>query len=449
MAVGYRSSSRTGQSDAFVTSVNVPVPSGAAVDDIALVALEQWESSNPSVTAPAGFTLLTSVVSGSQKIRVWWKRLTAGDTGSYAFSWSGSQWTQGQAILLTGAVTSGDPIGTNFNTASASGTSVPSTSVTVGFIPGLVHFIANENTASKAPPTNHTEVQDADYLETNYRLPGSSGTFSATGGTTSASTLILAVLVAVEPAGSGSAVALDGTSSAAAQATGAASVDRTVAGASGSAAALTGQTSIVRPLAASSSAAASPAGALSVARPVTGSAGVAAQGSGTLVAARSVAGSVGAAAELAGDLTISGQVSLAGDVNAAAEAEGSAAVARPIAATASAAAQAVGSLDRASGLLGAASGTADTVGAVAVARPLVAAATACMELSGTLTSVRSLAGQSTAAAEVSGELNTTPLITRGASLLLARSAPSALPGGRGAATGSLLDRTVPTSRGDT
>lgn len=205
MAVAYRSSTSTGVSDSLVSSINVPVPSGAASNDIALVALEMWESTNPTVTAPSGFTLITTVVSGSQKLKVFWKRLTGSDTGNYAFSWSGSQWTIGHCILFTGAKTSGDPIGTNWNTAtSASGTSVPSTSVTVAFQPGLCHFCANENSATHTAPTNFTEVQESNYLSTNYRIPGSTGTFTASGGTLSASTLSLAFLAALEPAGGGS-----------------------------------------------------------------------------------------------------------------------------------------------------------------------------------------------------------------------------------------------------
>jgi hypothetical protein len=207
MAVGYRSSSNTGTSDQLVSSINVPVPSGAAANDIALVALEMWESANPTVTAPSGFTLLTSQVSGSQKLKIWWKRLTGADTGNYSFSWTGSQWTLGHCVLLTGAVTSGDPIGSNFNSASATSTNIPTTSVTVAFQPGLVCFVANENSATQTPPTSFTEVQDGNYLHTSYRIPGSTGSFSASGGTLTASTLILATLVAVQPAGGGSSTA--------------------------------------------------------------------------------------------------------------------------------------------------------------------------------------------------------------------------------------------------
>jgi hypothetical protein len=192
-----------------VSTVNVPVPSGTAANQIALVALEMWEVGNPTVTPPSGFTLITTVVSGSQKLKVFWKRLTGADAGNYSFSWTGAQWTIGHCVLFSGALTSGDPIGTNWNSAtSASGTSVPSTSVTVAFQPGLAHFVANENSATHTAPTSFAEVQESNYLASNYRIPGSTGTFTASGGTMSASTLSLAFLAALQPASGGGSTAI-------------------------------------------------------------------------------------------------------------------------------------------------------------------------------------------------------------------------------------------------
>lgn len=200
MAVGYGASSNTG-SDQYVTSLGVPVPSGAATDQIALVALDLWESTNPTVTAPGGFTKFIEMVDGNLKTRIYWKRLTGADSGNYTFSWSGSQWAAGQAILVTGGLASGDPV-TVFNTATATNTAIVSTSVTTGFQPFLAHFCNNESGATGTPPTNFTEVQDVNVLKTNYYIPGSSGSFTASGGTISVSTLHHAALVAVEPAGS-------------------------------------------------------------------------------------------------------------------------------------------------------------------------------------------------------------------------------------------------------
>lgn len=209
MAVGYRSSSRSGQSDTFAASNTTPVPSGAASGDIALYGLERWESTNPAITWPTGFTQIVNIASGSQKLHVAWKRLTGADTGNYVATWTGSLWNIGHCILITGALASGDPIGANVNTAtSASGTTVPTTTLTVGDAAFLCQFTANENSATKTAPTSFTEVQDSDYISTNYRIPGASGTYSASGGTLSASTLSLAALIAVSPDAGGGASAI-------------------------------------------------------------------------------------------------------------------------------------------------------------------------------------------------------------------------------------------------
>ncbi len=204
MAVGYRSSSRTGQSDSLVSSINVPVPTGAASGDIALVALEQWESGNPTVTQATGFTEIINVASGSQKLKVSWKRLTGADSGNYTFSWTGTQFTIGECILITGGITSGSPVDASNTAISATGTVVPTTTITATALDFLAHFVANENTAAKTAPTSFTEVQDSDYLETNYFIPGSTGIKAAAAGTLSASTLSIAALIGILPDSGGS-----------------------------------------------------------------------------------------------------------------------------------------------------------------------------------------------------------------------------------------------------
>ena len=203
--VAYRSSSTSGTTDGFVASVAVPVPAGSAANDIALVAMEQWTGgglTNPTVTAPAGFTSLFTQTQGDQHLKVWWKRLTSSESGSWTFTWSGQIWTMAQAILMSGGKKTGDPIGTAFNHASvASGTATPTTTVTgLNFEPFLANLIANENAATQTTvPTGFTEVQDADYLKINYRVPGTTGTFSASGGVLSVDTVQVSGLVAIAP----------------------------------------------------------------------------------------------------------------------------------------------------------------------------------------------------------------------------------------------------------
>ena len=183
----YRSSSSTGN-DAYVNAVNVPVPSGAAAGDVVVAAVSTWGTSAPTVTAPSGFTLKatytgTTASGGADTTRIYWKRLTAADTGSYRFSWSGSRWAAGQAVAMSGAATSGDPIETINRANNASATGFPSTSVTTGTAPLLVWFGRNDEPAAgtHTPPTAFTEVQDRDCSTVAYQRPGSAGTNSATG----------------------------------------------------------------------------------------------------------------------------------------------------------------------------------------------------------------------------------------------------------------------------
>lgn len=204
MAVGYRASSTTGNL-VLTTSVAPAVPAGAASGDIALVGLSMWEASDPTITAPTGFTMFISVVSGNIKLKVFWKRLTAADSGSYTFSWTGSQWTSGHAVLITGGLASGDPV-TIRDTAIATSSTVVTTSVTTTFEPFLAHLTATDNSTSGTPPTGYTEVQDADGGSLNYRIPGATGSHTASGGTLAVSTLHHAALIAVEPESAGAAV---------------------------------------------------------------------------------------------------------------------------------------------------------------------------------------------------------------------------------------------------
>lgn len=154
------------------------------------------------VTWPAGFTEVVNFASGSQKIKVAWKRLTGADTGNYTATWSGQQWAMAHCVLVTGGISSGDPIEAT-NTAAATSTTVASTSVTTVTEPFLGHFVANVNAATSTPPTSYTELLDESYLHSNYRIPATTGSHTASGGTLSVSTLTVVALVAVKPEATG------------------------------------------------------------------------------------------------------------------------------------------------------------------------------------------------------------------------------------------------------
>jgi peptidoglycan/xylan/chitin deacetylase (PgdA/CDA1 family) len=188
----HRSSSSSGD-DAWAAAVNVPVPAGATAGDIVVASVSTWGTSAPTVTAPAGFTLKstytgTTANGGADTTKIYWKRLTASDSGSYRFTWSGSRWSSGQAIAVSGASGSGDPLEVN-RANSASSTTFPATSVTTTGASLLAWFGRNDEPApgTHTSPSGFTEVQDKDCSTLAYQRTGSSGTYGATGGSYSGS----------------------------------------------------------------------------------------------------------------------------------------------------------------------------------------------------------------------------------------------------------------------
>lgn len=209
--VSVRSTSQSGTSDSFGSSCTVPVPSGAASGDIVVLLLEQWESGNPTVTWPSGFqaSQLFEIVSGSQKFKGNWKRLTAGDTGNYVMSWTGSQWNMGHAVCIQDALASGDPIDDIDTNTTASGTNEATITNTLSTVALQIHSIAKENSSLQSTtPTGFTEQRDGDYITTNTRVAPGTGSQSASGGVLAASTLQLGVLIGIKPAAGGSTIDL-------------------------------------------------------------------------------------------------------------------------------------------------------------------------------------------------------------------------------------------------
>lgn len=201
MAVGFRSASNTGN-DANQPSRSPAVPAGAAAGDVVVVFLSRWGTSNPAVTAPSGFTKWpTQYLSGDNaaKIDIFWKRLTAADTGSYTFSWTGGMWSSAEAVCFTGAIESGTPISAASGWSGTAGT-FGATSVTVDDTgSGLAWNAYNDTNGTHTPPTGFTELSDNDCGSHAYRIPGTSGTHSASGGSVTSSSPAAAVLVAIEP----------------------------------------------------------------------------------------------------------------------------------------------------------------------------------------------------------------------------------------------------------
>jgi hypothetical protein len=109
------------------TTAPVAVPAGVVAGSIIIVPL-YLQTSN-AVTPPAGFTEATnspvSVASPSLHfLRLFWKRATAADSGTYTFTYGGvSIYREGVAIRFTGAFATGDPTEINATAARTTTTS--------------------------------------------------------------------------------------------------------------------------------------------------------------------------------------------------------------------------------------------------------------------------------------------------------------------------------------
>jgi hypothetical protein len=116
--VAFRSSTRL--AFASSTTANITVPTGAAVDDIAIVGM--YIESTAVITAPSGFTQKTDIATNAAtqgRLVVFWKRLTAADTGTYNFSWTGATGRELTCALFSGRITTGDPFSTTPTTNDA------------------------------------------------------------------------------------------------------------------------------------------------------------------------------------------------------------------------------------------------------------------------------------------------------------------------------------------
>ena len=208
-AIGIRGTTTSGTGDTNVSSKTVPVPTGAAVDDIAIVIVDQWTSATERTATITGFTEITGAhatrtttgTAGTQTIRMFWKRLTAADTGNYTVTFSGTTWNMAHCVMFSGGLASGDPIEV-VNTANAT-SGYPTTSFTVSTLAGLVNSAVTFNAITTTPPTGFTEQQDTNVLHTNTRILTGSGSVTASGGTSSETDTVVVAMIAVQPASSG------------------------------------------------------------------------------------------------------------------------------------------------------------------------------------------------------------------------------------------------------
>ena len=109
---------------ASATSAAVPVPAGAAAGHIAVVGL--YLETSAALTPPDGtWTLKADLATGTPstvgRLAVYWKRLTAADSGTWSWSWTGAGWRIGSSVLFSGRAATGDPFEGTPGTAETTG----------------------------------------------------------------------------------------------------------------------------------------------------------------------------------------------------------------------------------------------------------------------------------------------------------------------------------------
>ena len=202
VAVGFRSSSQYAPGTNGTTAV-LPVPTGAAIGDIAVVGI--YKENTAAVTPPDGTwtskASLTTSGASHGSLHVFWKRLTAADTGTYTFTWTGSDFRAAAAGLWSGRIASGDPFDGTVGTSEPGSTS---TTVNVSTSPAAANgdaigFWTNFNGgASFTAPTNYTQRQSVSgviAMETRDAVAsGSTGNVTATASITDWMKAFLGVL---------------------------------------------------------------------------------------------------------------------------------------------------------------------------------------------------------------------------------------------------------------
>lgn len=203
-------STGTGLTGAGSTTANVAVPSGVASGHIVIVAF--YVETTQTVTAPSGFTQCANspaVVTGASAhdLRVFWKRATGADSGTYAFTIaSGVAWRVAIAMRVTGCIATGDPWDVTTSAIKTTNTTgaTPAVSVTTTGANRLLVWIASSFvTNTCTPPSGMTEradYSDQAALDIATLAQASAGSSGSLTGTFSSNTASGAWLGALLPA---------------------------------------------------------------------------------------------------------------------------------------------------------------------------------------------------------------------------------------------------------
>ena len=192
---------------ATASSAAVPVPSGVAAGDVILVHL--YKQNTNAVTPPAGFTEIGTAQQTTGSVishHVFWKRATGADSGTYSFTWTGSNWRAALATRYTGCVSTGNPYDSgggapNGAARSSSGTTTPAVSLTTqGPDRLLVWSGTNFNSGAWTMPSGFTAVESdqADELSsTAYKAQAAAGATGSITGSCASSANETAWLIAL------------------------------------------------------------------------------------------------------------------------------------------------------------------------------------------------------------------------------------------------------------
>jgi hypothetical protein len=177
------------------TTLNLAVPASVASGDI-IVAEFFIDGSTVTITGPAGFAhapnsprTVNAGGGGNHSVNVLWKRASAADSGTYAFTLSAGGYAEGQAHRFTTCIASGNPWDGNTASTGDGGATNSTTTPAVSFTttgPDELFFFAGTNWSGGAwtPPTGFTEITDnASDATADYKVQasaGSSGTVQAT-----------------------------------------------------------------------------------------------------------------------------------------------------------------------------------------------------------------------------------------------------------------------------
>jgi hypothetical protein len=214
--MAFRSSSSLAGASGATAVINVPA--SAANLDIAVVGIYKENTAAITGIAP-GFTqkvALSTSATARGSLYVFWKRLSAADTGTYTFSWTGSVFRAAAAGLWSGRTTTGDPfdgtVGTAENTVIGTTLNVStSPAAALGDAVGFWTDFSGGN--AWAPGASYTERIDIDVITLDTRDAVASGSTGNVSSTATISGFMKAFLGVLAPASGGAAVKVPATRS--------------------------------------------------------------------------------------------------------------------------------------------------------------------------------------------------------------------------------------------